>query len=271
MMDMHIVIYAMMYMGLGALVGFLSGLLGVGGGGILVPLLVSIFGYQGMSDANIVQMALGTSLACSLPTTATSAYAHHQRGAVLWSFVSLVSPTLILGSVLGILVATNIEGKYLALLFSLFMITVAFKMFTNWQPTPRSQPNLMLSSILSGWGIGLLSALISVGGAFVTLLYLSYNNIELKKAIGTSSAVGFIAVTVATLGYLLSSDNQIAEPLSYSLGYVYLPALVLVTLCSVLMVPVGAKVSHGLPNKQLKQILGVICVLLSVKLFYSTL
>lgn len=264
---MDLIFYLMMYVSLGAVVGFLSGLLGVGGGGILVPLLVSIFTYQGIDKDNIMQMALGTSLACSLPITATSAYSHHRKGAVLWQIVKLVSPGIALGSLMGIIISVNIDGKYLALFFAFFMMMVALKMFSNWQPKSKEKPMLGFSSIISGVCIGIISALISVGGAFFTILYLTYNNIDLKKAIGTSSAIGFVAITLATFGYLFSSPQSIN--ITYSLGYIYLPALVLVTLSSVIMVPVGASVSHDLPNKRLKQILGVICVLLSIKLLYS--
>ncbi|SUD90831.1 sulfite exporter TauE/SafE family protein [Psychrobacter phenylpyruvicus] len=267
-MDIQLMIYVMMYISLGALVGFLSGLLGVGGGGILVPLLVSIFTYQGMDNTHIMQMALGTSLACSLPTTATSAYSHNKKGAVLWHIVKLVSPSIVVGSIIGVMISTNIEGKYLALFFAIFMMIVAIKMFSNWQPPSRQTPNLGLSSVVGGLSIGLVSSLISVGGAFFSILLLTYNNIDLKKAIGTSSAIGFVAVILATLGYLFSTpESSGIQP--YSLGYIYLPALCLVTLSSVLMVPIGTNISHRLPSKKLKQILGVVCVLLSLKLSYS--
>lgn len=267
-MDIHLITSIIMYTSLGTGVGFLSGLLGVGGGGILVPLLASIFSYQGINEANVLPMALATSLACSLPTTATSAYSHHKKSAVLWQIVKMMSGGIIVGSIIGIAIATQLRGAYLAMIFSVFMLIVAIQMFADWQPQPRKKPMNPLTTLLVGVSIGLISAIISVGGAFFTILYLTYNNIDLKKAIGTSSAVGFIAVLFATLGYLSSGSDE-ALPLPYHFGYVYLPALCFVTLASVITVPVGAKLAHRLSNKRLKQILGVVCVLLSLKLVYS--
>lgn len=267
-MTLELMMVATMYVALGAVVGFLSGLLGVGGGGILVPMLASIFVFQGMSEPAVLPMALGTSLACSLPTTATSAYTHHKRAAVIWRLVRWMAVGVIVGSVIGIMIATSIDGMYLAMIFAVFMMLVAVKMFSNWQPQPRKKPMSTVATIATGSVIGMISALISVGGAFFTILYLTYNNIDLKKAIGTSSAVGFVSVGFATIGYMVASSEKTAD-ISHSFGFIYLPALLLVTITSVFMVPFGTKLSHDLPNKRLKQILGILCVLLSFKLLYS--
>ncbi len=287
---MNIVIDILIYTGSGAIVGFLAGLLGVAGSGILVPTLVSMFSYRGIGDTHIVQMAVATALACSLPMTATSAYTHNKRGAVQWDIVKLISIGLVVGSSLGAVLVVRIDGVYLAILFSVFMFITAIKMFSSWEPKPRQSPLSYGITMLMGIAIGMISVLISVGGAFLSILYLNYHNIDLKKAIGTSSAIGFIylnyhnidlkkaigtssaigfiAVVLATAGYLLSATDQL-RPVDYSIGYVYLPAFSLITLASVCMVPVGTKVSHYLPNKKLKQLLGIVCVLLSVKMLIS--
>ncbi|WP_434352960.1 sulfite exporter TauE/SafE family protein [Psychrobacter sp. HD31] len=259
------------YLSLGAVVGFLSGLLGVGGGGILVPILASIFSYRFIGGTNYLQVALATSLACSIPTTAMSTYTHHKKGAVQWRIVKFMGVGVIIGSGVGVMIATRIQGVYLAAFFCLFMLFAAIKLFSNWQPKPKTTPISINTTVLTGAVIGCVSALISVGGAFFTVLYLTYNNVELKKAIGTSSAIGFLAVLFSTVGYALSNSTSAVKMPAYSMGYVYLPAVVLVVFASLLLVPVGTNMAHKLDDKKLKKIFGVLCILLSLKMLVSML
>lgn len=132
--------WILLYIVLGAFVGFMAGFLGLGGGGILVPLLASIFIYQGISVDSVVHLALGTSLACMIISSSASIRAHASRGAVLWQVVRGMAPGIIFGAFLTAQVAANINSTYIAIFFALFMALIAGQMFFNWQLKPSQKP-----------------------------------------------------------------------------------------------------------------------------------
>ena len=188
-MHMLNVEWLLLYAPLGMLVGFMAGLLGVGGGGILVPLLASLFVYQGFEQH--VHLALGTALTSMIVTSAASTQAHNARGVVQWNVVGGMALGIIMGAYAATQIASKVNAFYIALFFAIFMALVAIQMFIGWQPSPSKRPIKQLALITIGVAIGAVSALAAVGGGFLTLLYLGYKNIEIKKAIGTSAAIGF--------------------------------------------------------------------------------
>lgn len=260
----------LLYCGLGAVIGFLAGLLGVGGGGILVPALTAFFTYRGIGGDYSLQMAIATSLACMLPTTMTSTWSHHKKSGVAWSFVKWMALGTFVGSIIGANLALNISSFYIALGFAVFMGVTALQLFKGWQPHPNSKPISIISMIVAGGIIGTASALISVGAAFLSIMYLTYNNIDFKKAIGTSSAIGFFSVMFATINYLSIEKLATIED-SLNIGLIYIPAFILITITSILTTPIGVHVSHTVPNKLLKKILGILCLILSIEMLISTL
>jgi uncharacterized membrane protein YfcA len=143
--------WILLYMALGALAGFMAGLLGLGGGGILVPLLASIFTWQGMNVDDVVHLALGTALTCMVISASASTRAHAARGTVLWRVVGSMAPGIMLGAFLVAQMAANLNASWIALFFALFMALVAGQMFLNWQPRPSTQPitvpGLMMASV----------------------------------------------------------------------------------------------------------------------------
>ena len=161
--------WILLYFLLGSFAGFTGGLLGVGGGGILVPLLVTIFNYQGMESGNIVHLALGTSLACMIISATSSIRAHAMRGTVDWKVVYGMSPGIIVGAFLTTRIAANINSIYIAIFFSLFMAVVAAQMFFNWKPEASKTPAKVRALFLVGAGIGSVSSLAAVGGGFLSV------------------------------------------------------------------------------------------------------
>lgn len=255
-------------MALGAFVGFLAGLLGLGGGGILVPLLAAIFTYQGIGGDNVMHLALGTALTCMIISSTASVRAHAARGAVEWRVVGSMAPGIMLGAFLATQIAAHIHSTYIALFFALFMALVAAQMFLNWKPAPSQTPMTFSGLMATGMGIGSVSALAAVGGGFLTVVYLGYKNVDMKKAIGTSAAIGFPIAISGAAGYMISGWSNTSGS-AYTLGYVYVPAFLAICITSVIAAPYGVRCSHGLPEKSLKKIFAVISLLLSIKMFVS--
>ncbi|MDI1310124.1 MAG: sulfite exporter TauE/SafE family protein [Methylotenera sp.] len=260
--------FVVLYLVLGTFVGFMAGLLGVGGGGILVPLLVTILSYQGVGQDNVVHLALGTSLACMIISSSSSIYAHASRGTVVWKMVYGMTPGIILGAFLVAHVAADVNSTYIAIFFALFMALVAGQMFLNWKPNPSLKPTKFRNLFIAGTGIGSISALAAVGGGFLAVTYLSYKNIDMKKAVGTSAAIGFPIAIAGTIGYMISGwSRTLNDP--YTFGFIYLPAFLVISIASFIAAPVGANHSANLPEKQLKKIFAIVSLLLSLKMLYS--
>lgn len=172
---------------------------------LLVPLLASLFAYQEIGTGYHVHLALGTALTCMIVTSAVSARAHNARRAVEWKVVGDMTLGIIVGAYAATHIAAKVNVAYMALFFALFMGLVAVQIFIGWQPKPSKQPIRPHTTLISvGMGIGAISALAAVGGSLLTILYLSYKNIEFKKAIGTSAAIGFPIAIAGAAGYMIS-------------------------------------------------------------------
>lgn len=260
--------WIMLYIALGAIVGFLAGLLGLGGGGILVPLLATIFASQGIGGDNTVHLALGTALTCMIISSTASVRTHAVQGTVIWRVVKGMAPGIMLGAFLATQVASYIRSTYIALFFALFMALVAGQMFLNWKPKPSQTPITLKGLLTTGMGIGAISALAAVGGGFLTVVYLGYKNISMKQSIGTSAAIGFPIAITGTIGYIVGGWSNTSE-IPYTLGYVYIPAFLAISIASFIAAPYGARCSNSIPETHLKKIFAVISLSLSIKMFIS--
>jgi len=262
--------WIVLFLLLGAFVGFIAGLLGVGGGGILVPILTSLFVLQGVPANKVVHLALGTSMACIIITSLSSLRAHHIKGAVIWRIVKMMSFGIIIGTFISTFIASYLNSFYLALFFSVFMGLMAINMLRN-KKDYQSKHNLEDSSVLvTSTGIGAISALVSIGGGSLTVPYLITHNIDVKRAIGTSAAIGFPISLAGTLGYLINGWS--AEiVLNYSIGFIYLPAVLLISITSFFTAPYGVKASHYLPVKVLKKLFALLLILLILKMLLSVI
>lgn len=260
--------WIVLYMALGAITGFMAGLLGLGGGGMLVPLLASIFTSQGMSADTAVHLALGTSLACMIISSTASIHAHASQGAIMWRAAGGMIPGITLGALLAAHTAAKLNPAHIALFFTLFMALVALQLFVNWQPEPSKQPVTLRGLLAAGVGIGSVSALTAAGGGFLTVAYLSYKNSDIKSAIGTSAAIGFPIATAGTAGYMIGGWT-ITSSDPYTLGFVYIPAFLAISIASAVSAHYGARWTHRLPEAFLKKALAIISLLLSIKMLAS--
>lgn len=259
------------YIGLGLFTGFSAGLLGIGGGLVMVPTLTMMFAAQpGFPQQQALHVALGTSLATILLTSLASLRTHHQHGAVLWKVVRQIAPGILLGTALGALLAVKVPTRPLAIFFTVFVCLVALQMILNLKPKPSRQLPGAAGVFSVGLGIGLISALVAIGGGAFTVPFLSWCNVRVQKAIGTSAAVGFPIALGGSLGYIYNGWGH-AELPAWCLGFVYLPALAWMIPPSMLMAPLGARLTHRLPVPTLKRIFAGLLVALAAKMLWKLL
>lgn len=282
-MDLPITLVLVLF-ALGAVVGFLAGLLGIGGGGIMVPVLTSVFMWQQVPLSHAVHMALATSMAAIIPTALASTRSHHRRQAVLWPVVWRLAPGIVLGTLLITHIASGLDARFLAIFFACFMALVAAQMVIAKPKTPTSSaipvvspstasPPLSMSGILTaavGMVIGGISALVAIGGGTMTVPFLVWRGVEMPKAIATSAAVGIPIAVCGALGYFLAGA-KVDAVLPWSLGFIYVPAVVLIASLSVLTAPYGAALAHKLPVQTLKRIFALLIVLLSGQMLWQVL
>ena len=257
-----------LYALLGACVGFMAGLLGVGGGGMLVPVLAMLFSHQGFDTGHVMHLALGTSFACMIVSSAASIRAHRARGNVVWAIFYGMAPGIITGTFLVSLVSTHVNSTYIALFFTFFMALIAVQMFLQWTPKTSNNPVKPSELFFAGTGIGSVSALAAVGGGFLVVVYLTYKGLVMKKAIGTSAAIGFPIAIAGTIGYLISGWSGMSGD-QHTLGFIYVPAFLGISMASMLTVPFGVRSAQRLPDIYLKRIFACVCLALSIKMLFS--
>lgn len=251
---------------LGSVVGFTAGLLGVGGGGIMVPVLTTIFLYQGVPVEKVVHLALGTSMASIIFTSISSLRAHHAKKGVIWPIVKQMVVGILIGTFLATFLAASLSSLYLAIFFALFMAYVSLQMFMDKKPVKSmSGPGELF---LVGSGIGIISALVSIGGGSLTVPYLVSRKVDIKKAIGTSAAIGLPISIAGTLGYVINGWSHTSSD-SLTFGFIYFPGVILISLISTVFAPIGARMAHRLPVPLLKKIFSVMLILLSIKMLAS--
>ena len=257
------------FLGLGAVVGFAAGLLGIGGGLLLVPFLTFLFTPAGVPGERLVHMAIATSLATIMFTSVSSVLAHHRRAAVLWPVVKLLAPGILLGSWIGPWIGKQLTSTTLALLFALFVAGFATQMLLDRAPAASRELPGTLGMLAAGSVIGILSGLVGVGGAFVSVPFMTWCNVRIHNAVGTSAALGFPIAFAGTLSNITYGLNTPGLPRG-SLGFVFLPALLLVSLASVFTAPLGARTAHRLPVKALKRVFAVTMLALAGYMIYRS-
>ncbi|MBS3964300.1 MAG: sulfite exporter TauE/SafE family protein [Methylomonas sp.] len=256
------------FLALGTVVGFFAGLLGVGGGSIMVPVLTTLFAQLQFPQDRIVHLALATSMTAIVATSISSLRSHHAHGGVLWPVVWRMTPGIVIGTFAAAYLATWISSRALALFFAAFMAYVALQMLLNIKPTPQRQLPGTWGLMGIGGIIGGISALVAIGGGTLSVPFLGNCNVRMQQAIGTSAALGLPIAVAGTLGYLVSGWHMADMP-AFTLGYIYLPAVVGIMLTSVLTAPFGARLAHRLPVATLKKLFALLLIGLSARMLYT--
>lgn len=241
---------------IGTCTGFLAGLLGIGGGMIMVPFVTIILTARGIPADYTVKMAVATSLATICFTSLSSVRAHDRRGAVLWPVVKVLAPGILVGSLLGAQIAAALPGKLLGILFAVFVAFSATQMFLNRKPKPSRTLPGRVATFGVGNVIGLLSALVGAGGAFVSVPFMTWCNIKIHDAVGTSSALGFPIALAGTAGYIIAGRDL--PQLPGAIGYLYLPGVIVISIASMFTAPLGARTAHRMDIEPLKKVFAVV-------------
>ena len=254
---------------LGALAGFFGGMLGIGGGVIIVPVLVMLLDARTLVAHEVVtRVAVATSLCTIVFSSFAAARAQVQRGAVRWDIARPWAPALLLGSLTAGALASMVPSVVARLFIGTFLAIVAVIMLASWSPAPHRQlPGTLGSSAIGGIA-GLISAIAGIGGGNVIVPSLVYFNVPMHQASATASALAVPIALFGALGYVFAHTGAAAMP-QYSVGYVYLPAALAIVVTSVAFAPLGVAAAHRVPAAQLKRLFGAFVGLAAARMLYS--
>jgi len=234
---------------LGAFAGFVAGLLGVGGGLIMVPVLLYLLSST-IDQSALMHTAIGTALSVIVFTSISSAYAHHRHGAILWHNFTKLTPTVVLGALSGAFIAKNMSFDFLRIFIACFEISVALIMWFGISTSSHADNLARWIWLVVGYVIGLIGAIVGIGAGTMSTPFLIYNNVGIKNAVATSAAVGMPVSIAGSLGFMIAGFNVGATG---GLGFIHLKTLLSVAVASVLFAPLGAKVTHRVNSKKLKK------------------
>jgi uncharacterized membrane protein YfcA len=261
-------LWAAGYLAIGAAAGFFAGMLGIGGGALMIPLLVWLFEAQGLPREHLLHLAVGTGMATMLFTSASSMRAHARRGAVRWDVVKRITPGILAGGLAGAAIASSIPRFAFAVIFVATVYAAALNILFERKPNPSRTLPGAAGLFAVGAGISGISAFAAVGGAFLTVPFMVWCNVPMLHAIGTAAAIGFPIAAAGSVGYAAIGLGQPGLP-AWSVGYVFLPALAGVTVASMSLAPVGAMVAHRLPTKLLRRIFAVLMFSLATRMLVT--
>jgi uncharacterized protein len=242
---------------LGSVSGFLAGLLGIGGGMLMVPFLTLLLTHKHFPPDLVIKMAVATSLATICFTSIASVRAHQARGAVRWDVVKLLAPGIIVGGLIGAQIAKALPTTALAVLFAAFIGFSATQMLLNKKPAASRQLPKGAGMFGAGGVIGLLSSLVGAGGAFISVPFMTWCNLPIHNAVGTSAALGFPIAVAGTVGYVVAGWSLHDLPPG-ALGFLYLPALFVISVASMSTARWGAAAAHRMDMAQLRRMFAVL-------------
>lgn len=260
--------------GLGLLNGVIAGLLGVGGGLIIVPAMLWFLPKVGVSQEQVMHMALATSMATICFTSISSARAHQKRGSIATSAFKVLAPTISIGALLGAWLVGFLNTLVLAWIFGVFCILMGIKFLLNRKNKEvNSEEPLQLNSLETapvGTGMGILSSLVGIGGGSLVVPYLLHKQYSMVKSVGTAAACGLPLAILSTVGYIATGWNEEGLP-QYHFGYVYIPAMIAMAVGAVLTAPFGAYLAHKLPVILIKRFFAVFLMVVGVNIILKHL
>ena len=256
---------------LGIFTGFLAGLLGVGGGLVLIPILTFMLHHLGVETELAVKMAIATGMSTIVVTSVASTRMHHKIGAVRWDLVRGLAPGLMVGSLISSFwLFSIIKGSALALVFAGFTAFSATQMLLDRKPKPSRE----MPGHIGLWGvgglIGMVSGLVGAGGAFMSVPFMVWCNVPMRQVVATSAALGFPIALFNAIGYVASGWSVTGTP-DMSFGYLWLPGLVVVCFCTVFTAPMGARMAHQWPVAKLKRAFAMLLYALATSMLYRGL
>lgn len=251
--------------------GLMAGLLGVGGGIVIVPVIYYAFTSFGLGGESLMHVAIGTSLATIVATSVSSVRSHHKKGAIDWPLVSKLSIGVVIGVVIGTLVAAQVSGDVLRGLFAILAFSVAIKMLRGKKTRPEDQQERTIGRLASlGFGtvIGSLSVMVGIGGGSLTVPILRHFSVHIRKAVACASAIGFVIAVPGAIGFILAGIGQADLPQG-SVGYVNFIAFAVIVPITVTFAPVGAGLAHRLDPARLQKGFGLFLLIVSAEMFWD--
>lgn len=253
---------------MGAAAGMTAGLLGIGGGIIIVPVLAMVFQGQGVDISVLMHTAIGTSLATIVITSLSSTRAHHKHGAIYWDVFKIITPGIIVGGLLGSVIASAIEGDLLRNIFIGFMFVVAFQFARGFATKPHRKLPASAGMFASGTVIGTISSMMGIGGGSMSVPFLTWCNMPVRNAVATSAAIGIPIAVASTIGFLVNGWSVPLRP-AWSVGYVNLPAFFGIVVASTLFAPLGARLAHKIPERMLKRLFAAFLVIVAMRMLIT--
>lgn len=255
----------------GCVAGVLAGLFGIGGGIVIVPVLEAALGFLGVDPAIRMHVAVATSLATIVPTSISSARAHHQRNSVDVDIVKRWAIFVLLGALLGAWIASLVHSRVLAIIFATLALLVAAKMvlLPENRNLTETVPQGPLVTVIPT-SIGCFSSMMGIGGGTFSVMTLTLFNVPIHRAVGTAALFGLIISLPATLGFVATGWGDPRLPAG-NIGYVSLVGFALIAPVTVLTAPIGARIAHGLSRKQLSMLFGAFLLIVSLRLFYRAM
>ncbi len=250
---------------IGSVAGLIAGLFGLGGGVLIVPALAWLYSAYQFPAEMVMIMAVATSLATIVFTALSAIYTHHRLQAIKWTYVFRLTPGVLLGAGIGSWLADYLAAEELKRLFIIYLLFVGIRMAFPSQQKKRNNINKHGPDYCMGGVIGFVSSLLGIGGGTITVPYLLLRQLQMKNAVAVSSVCGLPIAISSTVSYMLLGWNVELLP-KWSLGYIYLPALTGIILCSTLTAPLGAKLANKLPAKQVKRYFSVVLFLIAFKM-----
>lgn len=251
---------------IGAFAGVMAGLLGVGGGIILVPAFYYTFSSLGFESPQLMQVCLATSLATIIVTSLRSVHAHNKKGAVDWDILKTWAPGIVVGAVIGVVVASSLRSVVLQGIFGVLAVTVGLYMAfgkSEWR-LGDEMPKGITRATLSP-GLGFLSVLMGIGGGSFGVPTMSLYNIPIHRAVATAAGFGLIIAVPSVIGFLMVNIDPAVRP-PYTIGAVNLVAFVIIIAMTLITAPYGVKLAHAMDPKPLKRVFGFFLILVALNM-----
>ncbi len=258
------------FLACGAVAGIFAGLLGLGGGVIIVPILTFVFGFMHIDPNYIHHLSIGTSLATIIVTAISSSRTHYKCGAVRLDIVKNITPGILLGTFSGGLFASSIPQAYLKFIFVIFFYLIAIDMIMGKKSANKRDLPSSIGISFVGVFIGLISSFVGIGGGTMSVPFMTYCSVPMHTAVGTSAAIGLPIALAGSIGYVVGGYNQTGLP-EGTLGYVHILAFLGIAIASFFTAPIGAKLAHKLPVATLKKIFAVFLIFVATKMLLSVI
>ena len=269
--DMWNIEMILVMLAVGSIAGFIAGLLGIGGGMIIVPVVLWVLQMKGLGGIEHAQhLAVGTSFAIMVFTTFSSVMAQQRKGSVDWAVVRRMAPGMVVGVMIGSMLAKRLSNEALQVFFIVFVVLVALKTLTDAKPKPtRSLPGPAgLAAVGSLFGMA--SSWVGIGGGSLSVPFMLYCNVPVRTAAGTSAGLAWPIAVAGAVGYLYPGWDVAGLP-EGTLGFWYLPAVAVLSVATMLFAPLGVKAAHKLPPEKLKLAFGLLLLVIAARMLWGLL